>query len=247
MSYARAVKAINKHHILLVYPIKNAPEPQSLWSILHQGVEMHWDWSEHADRRIEKMWHLKDELCEHRDVVYAKWFRGRATFFSKEIFPAFLRVLGTTQFDEVLQSRDGDAIYQQLLDNSPQTPSMLKEAVEMESEHNRARFDKAMNVLWKRLFIVGTGEVDEGQFPALAAGATRHMFEDLWDEAEEMTLADAQDLIAKNLSPDSLFLKFLQRRLKTPLNSKKTPVAGTEFALPRGSDENSMRQSKSKS
>ena len=232
MSYARAVKAINKHHILLVYPIKNAPEPQSLWSVLHPGVEMHWDWSEHADRRIEKMWHLKDELCERCDVVYAKWFRGRATFFSKQIFPAFLRVLGTTQFEEVLSSRDGDAIYQQLLDNSPQTPSMLKEAVEMESKHNRARFDKAMNVLWKKLYIVGTGEVDEGQFPALAAGATRHIFEDLWNEAEEMSLTTAQEVISGCLPPESLFLKFLQRLLKTPLNAPPPRSRGTKFALP---------------
>jgi len=231
MSYARAVKAINKHHILLVYPIKNAPEPLSIWSVLHPGVDMHWDWSEHADRRIEKLWHLKDDLCLRRDVVYAKWYRGRATFFSKEIFPAILRILGSTQFDEVLQSRDANAIYQQLLDNSPQTPSMLKEAVELTTKYNRARFEKAMNVLWKRLFIVGTGEVDEGQFPALAAGATRHMFEDLWDEADEMSLTQAWESVGDCIHPESYFLKFLRRTGRSS-DIKPPKFDGTKLALP---------------
>ena len=62
-NYKKAVAAINKHHIQLVYPIKHAHEPGSLWHSLYPRSFMKWDWSEDADQRVVDIWHLKDELC----------------------------------------------------------------------------------------------------------------------------------------------------------------------------------------
>ena len=38
------------------------------------------------------LWHLREELSRSGKVVYVKWFKGRATFFSKELFRALLSV-----------------------------------------------------------------------------------------------------------------------------------------------------------
>jgi hypothetical protein len=42
-------------------------------------------------------------------------------------------------------------------------------------------FTAAMKVLWSRLLIVGTGEVEDGAFPSLAVAATELQFEDIWN------------------------------------------------------------------
>jgi hypothetical protein len=211
MDYKRAVAAIGAHHILLVYPIKNAAEPKSLWSVLHPRTQMRWDWSEDADPRVVNMWHLKDELCRKKDVVYAKWFQNRATFFSKRIFPALLRALNATEIDDVYSPFRAQDIYEELLSNSPQTPRQIREAVDLTGAANTAVFEKAVKRLWRQLLIVGTGEVDEGQFPALAMGATKHIFEELWRQAEAMEREQALQLIALCLNAKSPFLRFLDR------------------------------------
>jgi hypothetical protein len=212
-NYKKAVAAINEHHIQLAYPIKNAREPRSLWHSLHPRSFMKWDWSEHADPRVVDLWHLKDELCHRRDVVYAKWFRGRATFFSREIFVPILGLLGSTRVDAVRRNAHANRIYEELLDNSPQTPKLVRQALDLAGSYNRSDYERGVKRLWEQLLIVGTGEVDEGQFPALAMGATRHIFEDLWDEASSIDPRDAEERCRKLLPADSPFYKFLDRML----------------------------------
>lgn len=174
---------------------------------------MKWDWSEDADPRVVDIWHLKDELCFGQDVVYAKWFRGRATFFSKEIFVPVLCLLETTQVDEIHRSTHATDIYEELLDSSPQTPKLVRQAVDLSGSQNRSDYEKAVKLLWEQLLIVGTGEVDEGQFPALAMGATKHIFEELWHEARSMDPLDASHQCRDLLRADSPFYKFLNRMM----------------------------------
>jgi hypothetical protein len=191
--YRKALAAINEQHVQLVYPIENAREPGSLWHSLHPRSAMRWDWSEDADPRVVDLWHLKDALCLGREVVYAKWFRGRATFFSRAIFVPILALLGTTRADALRRDANASRIYEALLDNSPQTPRRLRQAVELSGSHDRSDYEHGVKLLWQQLLIVGTGEVDEGQFPALAMGATRHIFEDLWQEADGMEFREAEE------------------------------------------------------
>ena len=212
-NYKKAVAAINKHHIQLVYPIKNAHEPGSLWHSLYPRSFMKWDWSEDADQRVVDIWHLKDELCQNQDVVYAKWFRGRATFFSRKVFAPILCLLGTTQVDEIYRNMHANDIYEALLDNSPQTPKLVRQAVDLSGRLNRSDYERAVKLLWEQLLIVGTGEVDEGQFPALAIGATKYIFEDLWDEGRSMDHRDAVKLCRELIPGDSPFNKFFNRMM----------------------------------
>lgn len=210
-SYDKAVKAINKSHVLLVYPIKNAKEPQALWHKLFPRSEMRWEWTDDADDKVVKLWHLKTDLSEQHDVVYGKWFRGRATFFSHEIAPAFLKLLGATDVRPDSLDPDTGAIYEELLSDSPQTPKMLREATDLMGSIHRAKFEKALKPLWERMLIVGSGEVDEGNFPSLAMGATKNIFEEIWEKARQLDQATAEKIIADQLPKDSLFLTYLQR------------------------------------
>lgn len=212
-NYKKAVGAINRHHIQLVYPIKNAEEPRALWHSLYPGAFMKWDWSEDADQRVVDIWHLKNELCYGQDVVYAKWFRGRATFFSREIFVPMICLLKTTQVEGIHRNMHANDIYEALLDNSPQTPKLVKQAVELSGAHNRSDYERGVKLLWEQLLIVGTGEVDEGQFPALAMGATKHIFEDLWDEGGSLDPGEAEERCRKLLPSDSPFFKYFNRML----------------------------------
>jgi len=212
--YRKALAAINERHVQLVYPIQNAREPRSLWHSLHPGSAMRWDWSEDADQRVVDLWQLKDDLCLGREVVYAKWFRGRATFFSRASFVPILALLGTTRAEALRRNATASRQYEELQDNSPQTPRRLQQADKMTGSHYRGDYKRGVKLLWEQLVIVGTGEVDEGQFPALAMGATRHILEDLWEEADGMEPRDAEARCRRLLPAASPFSRFLDRLMR---------------------------------
>jgi hypothetical protein len=146
--------------------------------------------------------------------VYAKWFRGRATFFSRAIFVPILALLGTTRAEALRRNANASRLYEELLDNSPQTPRRLRQAVDLTGSHNRGDYERGVKLLWEQLVIVGTGEVDEGQFPALAMGATRHIHEDLWEEAYGMEPRDAEARCRRLLPAASPFSRFLDRLMR---------------------------------
>lgn len=222
MTKAKIIKAIEQAGILLVYPIQNQQEPSSIWHALYPKSRMSWDWAETADDRVVDLWHQRTLLSESRKVVYAKWFQGRATFFSRPVFVAMMRVLNSQERQRDLPQESAE-IYRLLLDDSPQTPRMLREALGLAGRSNEARFTRGLAELWRRLLIVGFGEVDEGSFPSLQIGATKHLFEDLWEEVAELPLAEAEARVDHVLTPESAFARHL-KRLK---NKARRPVPVT--------------------
>ncbi len=212
---AKAVQAIDAAGILLVFPIKNERAPASLWYALYPKSGMRWDWSEDADERVVNLWHLRTELSQCRDVVYTKWFRGRATFFSRSVFVAMLRGLESVP-EPRRPEGEAAAVYDALLEDSPQTVRMLRAAVGLEGKVYEGTFTKALKQLWDRLLTVGFGEVDEGAFPALAIGATRLLFEELWDEAAALSADLAQEVLAEAFAKPGAgpFAKYYARLVK---------------------------------
>lgn len=204
---ARAVEAINKHAILLVYPIKNQSEPGSLWSVLYPGSEMVWEWDADADARVSSLWILREELSRSSQVVYAKWYQGRATFFSRECFVQLLAYLRPRQAfpaksQEILENLEMD---------SPLSTKQIKEAAELQGKFFEAEYNRAMKALWNRLVIVGFGEVDDSSFPSLAVGASKNLFEELWLESQEVSSEKAGAWLLKKLGEKNKFLKFAQK------------------------------------
>lgn len=89
-----AIQAINRRGCLLAFPIDNRKEFPSIWSEFYPKSPMRWEWDEDGDNRVARLWHLRAELSTSNRVIYTKWFRGRATFFSRPVFVAMRAILG---------------------------------------------------------------------------------------------------------------------------------------------------------
>lgn len=230
MNASKAIDAINKCGILLVFPVANTTEPASLWSSFFPKTVMRWEWDEGGDNRVAKLWHLRAELSSSSEVVYSKWYRGRATVFSRSIFTALLALrahsLPSKQTD--LRARLAEGLSSQAKEllktleiDSPISPKALKLATGLRGRENESSYERALKELWSRFLIVGFGEIDEGAFPSLAIGATSRIFEDLWTRAEGLSAEKANDIIAKAIPKNSLFLKFFEKVQKTQAGDSK--------------------------
>lgn len=206
----KMVEAINKRGCLLVYPLENRKEPASLWSELYPRTKMRWEWDQEGDNRVAELWISREELSRSGEVVYAKWFRNRATFFSKEVFVNLLAYFGTSQGSVVLPRSSQEALDSFLLD-SPQSTKIIKENLGWQGKMMESHYNRAMKPLWNYLFIVGYGEVDDSSFPSLNMAATQTLFEDLWLKSQEIDSAAAEKTLLKILGADSLFMKYAKR------------------------------------
>jgi hypothetical protein len=206
----KAIEHIEKRGLLLVFPIENRPEPRSLWSELHPRSAMRWAWDEGADQRVVSLWHMREALARSRKVVYAKWFKGRAMFFSRDVFRAMLASLRATGGLFRGLPRDAQEILEILDDNSPQSTKELRRASGLQGRMLETQWTNALKALWSRMLIVGAGEVDDGAFPSLAVGSTKLLFEDLWQEAA-IVRPDDEALLERALHDAPSFRKELER------------------------------------
>jgi hypothetical protein len=224
----RAIKIVERLGITLVYPIDNRAEPPSLWAELHPRSKMEWSWDEDADPRVAELWHLRERLARSHDVAYAKWFRGRATFFSLPVFHALIGRLAAA--GDVFADLPPAAveILELLRERSPLSTKEIRAAADLRGKDQEGIFQRAMKALWTRLLVVGTGEVDDGAFPSLAVGATELLFEDTWN-ARRAVPDDAKAKLDAVLARNPLFRRELDRTL--------LPIGGPSSARSgRGAD-----------
>ncbi len=186
-----AVSHVNHHGMLLVFPLKNRKEPRSLWSEFFPRTRLRWEWDDSGQSEVFELWHLRERLSRSGRVIYTKWWQGRATLISREMFPALLRALNPELPRVHGLSFVAREVLDLLLEDSPISTKHLKKLADLQGRENEARYNRALKELWSRLLIVGYGEVDEGAFPSLAIGATQLMFEDLWQQALELRPASA--------------------------------------------------------
>lgn len=206
----KAIEHINKQGCLIVFPMNNNKEPLSLWSQFFPKSKMRWEWNEDSDDRVGQLWMLMKSLSAQDDVVYSKWFKGRATFFSRELFVALLNFLETPQLDEQEMPRKAAYILETLQSNSPMSTRDIKKEHDLQGKDNEAEFNRCMKYLFSRLLIAGRGEVDDGAFPSLAVGATSLVFEDLWLNSKKISADKAHSVINRFMPEKSLTLKFLK-------------------------------------
>lgn len=213
MKLARAVSIIERRGILLVYPIDNKAEPPSLWSEIYPRSKMEWSWDEDADPRVAEIWHLRERLAHSSDVAYAKWFRGRATFFSLPVFHALLGALGEAGDLFAGLPHEATEILERLRELSPRSTKEIRAEVDLRGKQFESVFTHAMKALWTRLLIVGTGEIPDGAFPSLAVAATEMMFEDVWN-ARTRVPAEAAAKLKEALASSPAFERELRRSAK---------------------------------
>ena len=106
----KAIQAIQQHGALLTFSINNKKEPLSLWSTLYPRSDMKWEWNEDSDPRVAQLWHLREQLSTSREVIYSKWYQGRATFFSLEAFQHLLSAQKAFEKRSHLGSREAKEI-----------------------------------------------------------------------------------------------------------------------------------------
>ena len=193
--------------MLLVYPINNKPEPASLWSEFYKD-EMRWEWDSGADDRVAQIWHLRERLSTSNKVVYTKWFRGRATLISFELFPALVKLLSGADATLSFQARD---VLDLLREDSPLSTKALKRMTDLQGRENERTYTQALKQLWARAQIVGYGEVDEGAFPSLAVGSAQVLFEDQWAEGLSLSEAEAQERVDRLLPKGTAFRKYFEQ------------------------------------
>jgi hypothetical protein len=201
---AKALAAIEKRGALLVYPIQNRKEPLSLWSELFPRSKMVWDWGDESHNKIADLWYLREELSRSRKVVYSKWFQNRATLFSFEVFvnlAAYLR-------DDRELSPDSRNALDALESDSPLSTKQLKAACDLEGRLMEASYNRAMRPLWQRLQIVAFGEFEDSSFPSLGIGATRTLFEELWNESQKISPELARKKLLAKLGEKNPFYKY---------------------------------------
>jgi hypothetical protein len=196
MNLAAAVRTVEEAGILLVFPNQNRPDPPSLWDKLYPARKMRWDWAETADSRVVDLWSLRERLAESGKVAYGKWYRGRATLFSLSVFRGMLASFSEIAEPTARLSHEARELLEILEDDSPQSTKVLRERADLRGREREGAYTRAMRELWTRLLIVGVGEVADGAFPSLSIGATRLIFEELWDLRKEPKLADARALAA---------------------------------------------------
>lgn len=204
-----ALQAIEKFGILLVYPIKNATDPLSLWSVAHPRKKMRWEWDDNGDDSVADLWHLREVLSRSRKAVYTKWYKGRATFFSLSVFQAMLAL--SLKQEAAPLSRQAREILEILDDKSPLSTKQLKRATGLVGRALEPTYMRALKELWDRFLIVAYGEVDEGAFPSLAVGATSALFEDLYLEARAMSAEDAKKVLYEKLRLSPELARYYQR------------------------------------
>lgn len=176
MNLSKACEAIDKHGMLLVFPINNHKEPRSLWHEFYPRSEMRWTWDEGGDDRVMKMWYGMKKLSQDKRVVYSKWYQGRATFFSREVFSLLRSYLAPQRTQLSRQARE---LLETLESDSPLSTKKLKKMTDLQGKDNERVYQKAMKSLFEQMWIVGFGEVDDGAFPSLAVGAATLIYEDL--------------------------------------------------------------------
>lgn len=208
----KAIAAINARGALLVYPLQNRKEPRSLWSELYPRSKMEWAWDADADGRVSRLWILREDLSRSREVVYAKWFQNRATFFSREVFTDLLAFFESATWTRSGRlARESQDVLDVLTSDSPLSTKQLKAAVGLEGRLLEPSYTRALKPLWQRLCLVGFGEFEDSSFPSLGVGATAALFEDLWTASAAVSARAAEDRLRKTLGDDNLFLRYAQK------------------------------------
>jgi hypothetical protein len=206
-----AISRIHDRGVLLVFPINNRPLPLSLWSEFFPKTRMVWDWNDDAAGPVHDMWALMKRLSDCREVVYSKWYQGRATFFSRELFAAMLCQRCVRSDSRRRLSSTARTVLEVLENNSPLSTRRLKEWTDLQGRLNEPVYSKAMKELFSSLLIVGFGEVDDGAFPSLAVGATELLYDDLWRQAEAMSARKAQSIVDSFMPDGSHFRRYFEK------------------------------------
>jgi hypothetical protein len=203
LSLAEAVNFIDATGYCMLFPVKNVPLPSLYYAVTGRGLHGKWKW----DKYSSMVWRWKDELPRRRHAFYAKYFRGRGTFISLKLLPAFLAMresaVGPGDYERFYsQGRIRDEariIWAALEEHGPLATLELRNACKMDTKAGNVRFKRAILELQCMLIVVHFGAEQETN--AWASGRyelTRRAFPRQTAAAQHISPEDARRKLAAN-------------------------------------------------
>jgi hypothetical protein len=120
----------------------------------------------HSDYAIGLAWELKDRLPDRRQVFYGRLLHGKPSLVSLEYLPCFYRLFGPqgreAGFGALGITERG--ILDWLITHPPQPSSAIRRQGDLRSYLSKARFERAMARLQRRLYVVKTETAYEPKF-----------------------------------------------------------------------------------
>lgn len=126
----------------------------------------------------ERVWGWKDELPRRGLAWYGRFVRGRPSFLSPALLADLYPRSGEPDdFREAPLSPDALRIAEIVLLSGPTSTALLREALDAYGTRGRARFDRALHELGKRLVLTHHGVKSEGSgWPAAVLELTARAF-----------------------------------------------------------------------
>ena len=160
-----AVKYIDAAGFCMLFPVKNIPLTSLYYAVTRRNPQSDFVW----DRYVEMLWKWKDELPQRKSAYYAKYFRGRGTFISREQLPFFLAMRETAVesndhehfYAEGRIREDARAIWEAIGENGPLATLELRNICKMDSKAGNVRFKRAVADLQCVLVLVHFGTEQE--------------------------------------------------------------------------------------
>jgi len=160
-----AVKYIDAVGYCMLFPVASVPLP-SLYCVVSRRSP---DDGIYFDKYFEMVWDWKDQLPRRRRAFYAKYFRARGTFISRQQLPSFLAMREAAVAPEEHErfyaggriSADARAIWETLEREGPLATLELRHACQMETTAGNIRYKRAMLDLQRSLIVSHFGAEQE--------------------------------------------------------------------------------------
>jgi len=161
----QAVAFIDARRLATLWPVKGIDLP-SLWQATAGDRPV----ADEHDDPGHVTWRWKDQLLDQRRVYYGKLLRGRATFASLDLLPYLYavspRVADLDDYRLAYESghltHEAKQIGDALLQNGPLHTIDLRRAAHQSSEGAKSRFERALTVLQRGLWVVPVGVAETG-------------------------------------------------------------------------------------
>src|SRR5690242_12933098 len=166
----QALRFLNEVGCAFLFPQAGVTLP-SLWEAINgkaRDIPGH-----HHDHALSLTWNWKDTLPSRKAVWYGKLVKGKPTFVSLDLLPAFYALSSNygelddylEQYEDGRMSKEARTVYEALLEAGPSSTNVLRKATGMFGKGDVARrFERAIAELQADLKIVKCGTAEDNRW-----------------------------------------------------------------------------------
>ena len=168
------------------------------------------DLSNWHDHYVGKVWSYKDTAPGRKEVWYGKFIKGKPTFISLDLFPAFYALSSNYgELDDYLEeyadgrlSDEAKRVYEAVLALGPASTTVLRRELGMQKNEAARRFDRAINELSVGLKVmqVGTANDNRWKYCFVYDAVPRHLPEPVMAARQLTSRQAAAQIISVYLS-----------------------------------------------